>query len=393
MKRNKEMLLVPGPTPVTGEIYDALAQETWGHTDPRFVKIFKESIALTKQLFNTDGEVFVLAGSGTVAMEMALVNTVAPGEKILVVSHGFFGDRFIDIAEAFGIQAETIQAEWGQHVDPEQVRAKLAEGGFKAVTVSHADTSTGVAASLEQLVPVVKEAGALFILDGVCATAAMDEDMGKEYGASNHRIDVILTGSQKAIGVPPGIAIVAFSPEALAAREKLGRINAYYSDIKKWQPVMENPAKYFATPPVNLIYAYHRGLQLVMEEGLETRWNRHTISAKAIRAALATYGMEALADEAIAASTLSCFIYPEGIDDGKFRAALADKGVVVAGALASLAGKAFRVGHMGNATNDMFARAIELIGVTLNEIGYTVDTQAAVRKFQETCENRIVLEY
>ena len=154
------------------------------------------------------------------------------------------------------------------------------------MTVSHADTSTGVASNLDQLVPIVKKAGALFILDGVCSTAAMEEDMRKEYGDPNHRIDIILTGTQKAIGVPPGIAILAFSPEALAAREELGQIGAYYSDIKNWQPVMENPAKYFATPPVNLIYAYRRGLQLIMEEGLDKRIDRHAKSARAIRGRL-----------------------------------------------------------------------------------------------------------
>lgn len=389
------MLLVPGPTPVTDEIYEALAQETWGHTDPRFVEIYKESIELTKQLFNTDGEVFVVAGSGTIAMEMAIVNTIAPGEKLLVISHGFFGDRFIDIGKAFGIEVETIQAEWGQHVDPDVVRAKLAEGGFKAVTVSHADTSTGVAANLDQLVPIVKEAGALFILDGVCATAAMEEDMGKEYGAPDHRIDVILTGSQKAIGVPPGIAIVAFSPAALEAREKLGQIGAYYCDIKNWQPVMDNPGKYFATPPVNLVYAYRKGLQIVMDEGLENRIERHAKSARAIRAALATYGIKSLADEEIAAATLSCFIYPEGVNDAEFRKSLAEKGVVVAGALADLAGKAFRVGHMGNATDEMFSKAIALIGETLNELGYKANPTAAELKFRETLEQskRILLEY
>lgn len=173
--KNKEMLLIPGPTPVVDDIYDALASETMAHTDPRFVKIFENSLQLTKQMFNTDGEVFVVSGSGTLAMEIAIVNTVAPGEKLLVVSHGYFGDRFIQLGEAFGIEVTALQAEWGKHVDPEAVRAKLAEGGYKAVTVTHVDTSTGVVASLDKLVPVVKEAGALFILDGVCATAAIDE--------------------------------------------------------------------------------------------------------------------------------------------------------------------------------------------------------------------------
>ncbi|HJV45656.1 MAG TPA: alanine--glyoxylate aminotransferase family protein [Bacillota bacterium] len=380
---NKEMLLIPGPTPVVDEIYEALAQETWAHTDPRFVEIFKDSIEKSKKLFNTDGEVVVVAGSGTLAMEIAIVNTVAPGEKLLVISHGYFGDRFIALGRAYGIEVETIQAEWGQHVRPEDVEAKLTGGGFKAVTVTHVDTSTGVAANLDSLVPIVKKSGALFILDGVCATAALEEDMSKEYGDPNFRIDIVLTGSQKAIGIPPGLAIVAFSKNALAIRDARESVPAYYCDIKNWLPIMDNPGKYYATPPVNLIYAYQKGLQIVMKEGLEQRYCRHKALGRAIRAALATYGMKAIAKEENAAPTLSCILYPEGVDDAQFRKSLATKGLVIAGALASLAGIAFRIGHMGNATEDMFVKAITLMGETLNEMGHSADISAAVEKFQE----------
>ncbi|MCL6516863.1 alanine--glyoxylate aminotransferase family protein [Alicyclobacillus sp.] len=380
--RNKEMLLIPGPTPVADEIYDALASETWAHTDPRFVRIFERGIALTKEMFNTDGEVYIFAGSGTLAMEMAIVNTVAPGEKLLVVSHGYFGDRFVQLGRAYGIEVRTVQAEWGQTVDPDDVRQALAEGGFKAVTVTHVDTSTGVAADLDRLVPVVKEAGALFILDGVCATAALEEDMRKEYGAPGYSIDVVLTGSQKAIGVPPGLGIVAFGPQALRARAELGRVPAYFLDIANWRPIMENPGRYFATPPVNMIYAYRRGMEMVMAEGLPARYRRHARLGSAVRAGLAAYGMRALADEAVAAPTLSCILYPQGVDDAAFRAKLAEKGVVVAGALAHLAGKAFRIGHMGNVTGAMFAEAIRRIGETLEEIGHPADISSAVARFE-----------
>ncbi|MGI6226583.1 MAG: pyridoxal-phosphate-dependent aminotransferase family protein [Peptococcales bacterium] len=380
---NKEMLLIPGPTPVVDEIYEALAGETRAHTDPRFVESFKNSLRMTKELFNTEGEVFVFAGSGTLAMEMAIVNTVAPGEKLLVVSHGYFGDRFIPLAKAFGIQVETLQAEWGTHIDAKLVEAKLNEGGFKAVTVTHVDTSTGVIANLEDLVPVVKKAGALFILDGVCATAAVEEDMSKEYGQPDYKIDVVLTGSQKAIGVPPGLGIVAFGPEALAAREKLERVPAYYCDIKNWLPIMENPGKYFATPPVNMICAYEKGMELVMAEGLQNRYKRSAALGKAVRAALGVYGMKALAPEEIAAPTLSCVLYPEGVDDVQFRKSLADKGMVVAGALASLAGKAFRIGHMGNVTEEMFVKAITFVGETLQEMGLEADVSSAVAEFKK----------
>ena len=387
--RNKEMLLIPGPTPVVDSIYDAMAEETRSHTDARFAEIYKNAIEKTKEMFKTDGEVFVISGSGTLSMEMALLNTVAVGEKLLVISQGFFGDRFIKLAEAFGIQVEVIQSEWGKQVDPLIVEEKLAQDQFKAVTITHADTSTGVAADLDTLVPIIKKYNALVILDGVCATAAMEEDMSKNYGSADAKIDVVLTGSQKAIGVPPGLAIVAFNQSALAARKQLDRIPAYYSDIYNWIPIMNDPQKYFATPPVNLIYAYDEGMRLVLEEGMENRYTRHAAYGKAVRAALQVYGMKALAEENAAAATLSCILYPEGLDDGAFRAALAKKGLIVAGALAHLAGKAFRIGHMGNTTEDMLEKAVVLIGETLIEFGYEVEIDKAVEQFKEIIFARV----
>ena len=335
LMRNEEMLLIPGPTPVVDSIYDAMASETRGHTDARFVEIYKRSIERTREMLNTDGEVFVIAGSGTIGMEMALVNTVAAGERILVISHGYFGDRFIQLGKAFGIEIDVLQSEWGKQVSPEEVERQLSEHTYKAVTITHADTSTGVAADLEKLVPIVKKHGALVILDGVCATAAMEEDMSKEYGGEGYKIDVVLTGSQKAIGVPPGLAIVAFNQTALEVRKQLGRIPAYYSDIENWIPIMHDPSKYFATPPVNLIYAYDEGMRLVLEEGLETRYARHTAFGRGVRAALREFGMKPLAEEEVAASTLSCILYPEGVNDAEFRAALAEEGLIVAGSLGS----------------------------------------------------------
>ncbi|MEK5330466.1 MULTISPECIES: pyridoxal-phosphate-dependent aminotransferase family protein [unclassified Lysinibacillus] len=380
---NKEMLLIPGPTPVVDEIYDALASETRGHTDPRFVAIYKNALVQTKELLQTDGEVFVLAGSGTLAMEMAIVNTVGKGEKILVISHGYFGDRFTPLATAYGIQVEVLQAEWGKQVELAAVKAKLAGGNFKAVTITHADTSTGVVSDLDALVPIIKQAGALIILDGVVATAALDENMNKAYGHADYKLDVVLTGSQKAIGVPPGLAIIAFNQSALKAREALGTIPAYYCDIENWIPVMNDPGKYFATPPVNLIYAYDVAMKIVLDEGIAKREARHKAYGRAVRFALSTYGMAALADETVAAPTLSCMLYPDGVEDAKFRAKLAEKGVIVAGSLAHLAGKAFRIGHMGNTTPAMLEQAVKLIGESLNELGHVVAVEEAVARLNE----------
>lgn len=385
MMTNEEMLLIPGPTPVVDSIYNAMAQETRSHTDPRFVKIYKHTIDQTREIFNTDGEVFVIAGSGTIAMEMALVNTVAAGEKLLIVSHGYFGDRFIKLGEAFGIQIDVLQAEWGKQVSAEEIDRKLDGANYKAVTLTHADTSTGVAANLEEIVPVIKKHGALVIVDGVCASTAMDEDMQREYGGAGNTIDVVLTGSQKAIGVPPGIAITAFSKKALEAREVIGRVPAYYCDIHNWIPIMHDPSKYFATPAVNLIYGLEEGLRIVLDEGMEKRIARHQAFGRAVRQSLAVYGMKALASEDVAAPTLSCILYPEGIDDAKFRAAMADKGTILSGALAHLAGKAFRIGHMGNTTADMLEKAVMQIGETLNSMGHDAD----ISKAQEVFANEI----
>lgn len=379
---NKEMLLIPGPTPVVDSIYNAMAQETWSHTDPRFAEIYKESIARTREMLNTDGEVIVFAASGTAGMEMALVNTVRRGERVLVISQGYFGDRFIDLGKAYGIVVDVIQAEWGKQVDPQAVAEKLASNRYKAVTVTHADTSTGVAANLDMLVPLIKQHGALVILDGVCATAAMEEDMQKGYcGDPNWKIDIVLTGSQKAIGVPPGLAIVAFNKTALNARQEISQVPTYYLDINNWIPIMHDPTKYFATPAVNLVYAYNEGMRLVIEEGMENRYVRHRQFREGVQKALAEYGMKALAEEGAAADTLTCALYPEGIDDAQFRAKLHEKEVVVAGALAHLKGKAFRIGHMGNTTKEMLAEAIRRIGETLNELGQDVNPDQAVESF------------
>ncbi|WP_339196838.1 alanine--glyoxylate aminotransferase family protein [Solibacillus sp. FSL R5-0449] len=384
--KNKELLLVPGPTPVMDEIYDALASETRGHTDPRFVETFKNALANTKKLFNTDGEVYVVAGSGTLAMEMAIVNTIAKGERLLVISHGYFGDRFTPLAKAFGIEVDVLQSTWGERVDAKLVEEAVKANKYKAVTITHADTSTGVVSDLDTLVPIIKASGALVIVDGVVATAALQEDMSKAYGEENYKIDIVLTGSQKAIGIPPGLAIVAFSPNALAAREQIGTVPAYYADIHNWRNIMENPAMYFATPPVNLIYAYDVALNIVLEEGMEKREARHIAFGKAIRAALRSYGMTPLADEEVAAPTLSCILYPEGIEDGKFRASLAKRGIIVAGSLAHLAGKAFRIGHMGNTTAEMLEQAIVAIGEALHEQQLEVDIEKAKSVFAQEIE-------
>jgi aspartate aminotransferase-like enzyme len=305
-------------------------------------------------------------------MEMALVNTVAPGERLLVVSHGFFGNRFPAIAKAFGIECDVLDCPWGERVSPEKIAQTLDSKNYKAMTVTHVDTSTSVMADIEATSKVMKGRDTLWILDGVCATGGIREDMDK-YG-----IDVILTGSQKAIAVPPGLCFLAVGPRAVAARKAIAHAPAYYADIENWRPVMENPSKYFATPAVNMVYGLDAGIGIIEKEGLEKRFDRHIKYGRGVRSALRSMGFKPLAAEEASAHTMTTAFYPEGIDDAKFRMFMFDKGINVAAALGPVAGKAFRIGHMGNTTPDQLKRAIRTIAEALSDQGVKVDAEKAL---------------
>lgn len=367
------LVMIPGPTPVVDSIREQMGRPIQAFGDPRFVADYKELITELGSLLNCSGMTFPLAGTGTLAMEMAIANTTKRGDNVLIVSNGFFGDRFIEICERKGLNVDVLAAEWGTVVTPEQIDKKLGEKNYAVVTVSHVDTSTAVVAPLAAIGKVVaKHPNTLYIVDGVAATAGEYEnvdDMG---------IDVLFTGSQKAFGVCSGMFVVWASKKALQRRKDLGMIPEYYVDFEKWIPIMENPAKYFATPAVNLVWAMQEATKIIKEEGLKARAERHTKNAAAMAKALESIGLRILADASCRASTLSCVIYPAGVDDAKFRAAMLDEGVVVAGALGAYAGKAFRIGHMGNATENDMIVALSAVERALKACGANVELGKAV---------------
>ena len=367
------LVMIPGPTPVVESIREQMARPIQAFGDPRFVADYKELITELGSLLNCSGMTFPLAGTGTLAMEMAIANTTKRGDNVLIVSNGFFGDRFIEICERKGLNVDVLSAEWGTIVTPEQIDKKLSEKDYAVVTVSHVDTSTAVVAPLADIGKVMaKHPNTLYIVDGVAATAGEYENVD-EMG-----IDVLFTGSQKAFGVCSGMFVVWASKKALQRRKDLGTIPEYYVDIEKWIPIMENPAKYFATPAVNLVWAMLEATKIIKEEGLKARAERHTRNAAAMHKALESIGLRILADAGCRASTLSCVIYPEGVDDAKFRAAMLDEGVVIAGALGAYAGKAFRIGHMGNATENDMIVALSAVERSLKACGANVELGKAV---------------
>ena len=362
--QNRKLVAIPGPTPVVRSIQDQMGRETVAFGDTEFVNDFKQVVENLKEIFKTKGEAFVVAGTGTLAMEMGIANVTKEGDNVLVVSTGYFGDRYVELCERKGLNVDVISSEWGTIVPVEEIEKKLNEKNYKAITVTHVDTSTGVCAPVAEIGQLVKKfKDTVLVVDGVCATAAEPEYLD-EMG-----IDVLITGSQKAFGVAPGLAIVLAGPKALERRKSLGTIRDYYVDFEKWIPIMNDPSKYFGTPPVNLIWALQESLRIIKEEGIENRYQRHIKVARAMQKALEDLGFTILAEKEHRAVTLSNVIYMDGIDDGEFRKVLAEEGAVVAGGLGAYAGKMFRLGHMGNIDTHDLVSTMSAIERTLYRLG------------------------
>jgi alanine-glyoxylate transaminase/serine-glyoxylate transaminase/serine-pyruvate transaminase len=349
----RSLLMIPGPTNVAPSVLSSLAQPTISHVSNAFADTLKETIAHLRQIFKTEKSLILpLAGTGTLGSEVALANVLEPRDKILAISNGYFADRLADVATTLGANVDRLQVPWGSVGDPDEVEKKLSTGNYKALMAVHVDTSTGAANPIEKLGKVTRAKDVLFIVDAVCSLGGMAIELDA-WG-----IDVCFTGSQKALGVPPGLAIIAFGPEALKTREeRKGPMGTYYGDLKRWAPIMEDPTKYFATHPVNMIYALHHSCKMILSEGLDSRFARHSKLAEAFRAAMKAIGLRLLCEEGTSASTLTVVYYPSRVIDSEFRKTIAEKyGIVVAGGLGQLSQKVFRVGHMGNINrNDLLA--------------------------------------
>jgi len=368
----EKLLLIPGPSPVVPRILDALARATVSHVGPEMVRELRGACEnLKKIVFSAKGEPFVVAGAGTLSMEMALLNVVGPGDRVLVVSQGYFGQRMGQICEAFGLPHDVLECEWGKAVLPEELASRLAEQPYEVVVCTHVDTATGASAPVEAYARAVRKAGALFVVDGVCATGGIAERM------DDWAIDVVLTAAQKCLGTPPGLSVLVLSERAMEKRRSLPSVPAYYADLLRWLPVMHDPTKYFSTPCVNEIRAFYEGTRIIMEEGLEARFARHDLFARAMRTGLAALGFGFFTDPNFLASTLSVVTYPEGVDDKAFRSALYENGVVVAGGLAQTAGQVFRMGHMGNLAADEVLFALAAVEKTLIALGRNVKAHAS----------------
>jgi alanine-glyoxylate transaminase / serine-glyoxylate transaminase / serine-pyruvate transaminase len=374
----EKLLLIPGPSPVVPRILRSLAEPTVSHVSPEMASDLSAALGNLKRIvFGENVEPFIIAGAGTLAMEIALLNVVSKTDRVLILSQGFFGDRMGQICESFGVSHDLIRSRWGRAVLPGELAAKIAEKKYDIVFSTHVDTATGACAPIAEYARILKGAGILYVVDGVCATGGIEERL------DDWSIDVIFTAAQKCFGAPPGLAILVFSERAMAKRKSLPSIPAYYSDILRWLPVMKDPLKYFSTPCVNEIRSFCEATKIMLEEGLPARFARHRKTARAFRDALSALGFSFFTEEPYRADTLSVVQYPAGIDDQAFRVALSRNGVVVAGGLGETAGKVFRMGHMGNLTSAQIIFALEAMEITLGSLKYAFPPGAGIRAAQK----------
>lgn len=379
----RDLLMIPGPVEFDPEVLRALGAPTRSHLDPDFIATFGRALKRLREVCQApSAQPFVVAGSGTLAMEMAVANLVEPGQRVLVVNTGYFSDRMGTILERHGAEVTHVRVPPGEAPSVESVEEHLARGGYKLMTVTHVDTSTGVLAPAEALVRAAARHEVLSVVDGVCATA------GEDFRQDAWGADVYLTASQKAVGVPPGLAMLTVSPRAMATwRSRRSPVRSVYADFAEWLPIMEayeggKPA-YFATPPVNLIAALDVSLGRILEEGLEARFARHRRMARAFRAAWRALGLRLLpASEAVTANTLSAVYYPEGVDAslvGRVRG----EGVVLAGGLhPELKTRYFRVGHMNRVGPGDVLAAVGAVERALASAGHHREPGAAVAAAQ-----------
>ena len=337
-------LRIPGPTPVPPEVLAAGSRQMINHRGPKFAALLREVTAGLKRWFQTENDVLTLTTSGTGGLEAVVVNTLSPGDRVLAVSIGAFGDRFAEIARVFGADVTKLEFPAGEPADPQAIAAKLrAAGPFKAVLVTHNETSTGVTNPLAAIAAAIHETApeALILVDAVSSLSSIDLKTD-EWGC-----DAVVSGSQKGWMVPPGLAFVSYGPRAWAAHAE-AKMPRFYWDFTKAKKTLDN-GQTPATPAVSLLFALADALKLLDAEGMGEVFARHARAAARARAGVKALGLELLvSDERFASNTVTAVRMPADVDASRLLKVLRDEhGVVLSGGQASLAGKIFRIGHLG----------------------------------------------
>jgi len=359
-----ENLRIPGPTPLPDEVLRAMSRQMINHRGVEFGKMVGDVTEKLKQLFRTRNDVFLLTCSGTGGLEAAIVNTLSPGDKVLSVSIGVFGERFAAIAREFGAEVVPLDFEWGKAADADAVRRALnTEPEVKAVLVTHNETSTGVTNDLASISSVVKEFDKLLLVDAISGLGSIDLPVDE------WRCDVTVTGSQKGWMAPPGMAMVSVSEEGWRAHAK-ARMPRFYWDFTRAKSYLGKGQTPW-TPSLTTVFALSVSLGMMLEEGLPNIIARHARLGKVARDGVKSLGLPLFAEESHASNTVTAVAASDGLDTKKMLKILREEHeTVLAGGQQSLDGRIFRIGHLGWVSEDEIEKVLSVLKVVLPQAGF-----------------------
>jgi aspartate aminotransferase-like enzyme len=385
MRAMEQNLRTPGPTPLPQAVRDAQSRQMIDHRGTEFAEMLNETSSGLAELIGSSGEIFLLTGSGTGAMEAAIVNSLSPGDRVLSVTMGAFGDRFAKIATVFGADVERFEVPWGTAADPDALRSHLSGAApYRAVLVTHNETSTGVANPLRELAAAVHDSPGdpLLVVDGISGLGAMPFEMDA-WG-----IDLVVSASQKAWMASPGIAIAAVGPRAAAAEAEAGMPRYYWSfaEARQWAGKGQTPW----TPAIAVLYGLRVGVAKLREEGRERTWARHAAVAAGVAAGIERLGLRPVADPAHRSPTVTAAWVPDGIEWGPLNAAMRARGLIIAGGQAAWTGRILRFGHMGEVSIHEMADGLEVLGEELTAAGFTADGSGAADAARDAFEDAVL---
>lgn len=378
--REKPLLMIPGPTEIPWRVIFAMIKPSYNHHDPKFnIDVLDHTLVEMRKIYQTENEIIAVPGSGRVGQQAAISSLIEPGDKVISIVAGIFGGWMREMVNRVGGKVTELQVEWGKNIDLKKVEKILNEGGFKAITVVHNETTTGCMYPIKELGKLAKKHHALFIVDTVSSLGGVD------IKTDDWNIDVNLTASQKCLAAPIGLAIVSVSKKAwktMEERKTPAKDFAYdlYRWKKMWIPPERGGDLIFGfrrqpiTMPVHLVFALQEAVKMALEEGVENRFKRHQISAKAVREAINVLGLEIFPEKAIASDTVTAIKVPEGVDCKKTMDIMKEKyGVLISGGLEKLATSIWRIGHMGiTASPDFILPTLRAFEGALKELGYLI---------------------
>jgi aspartate aminotransferase-like enzyme len=376
----KRYLMTPGPTPAPPEVLAAIAQPVIHHRGPDYKKLYAECLGRLREVFRTDAEVLLFGASGTGAMESAVANLCSPDEPVLVVSAGYFGERWTKLARAYGAEVDHLRYAWGEIPSPDDVAERLSERSATTVFLTQSETSTGVVADLQPLAAAAHDAGALSVVDAISSLGAVPLET-EAWG-----IDVVAAGAQKALMTPPGLAMVSAS-EAAWEKSATATSPSFYFDweiTRKGQSTLDAPV----TPPVSLVAGLNVALGLILDQGLDAAFERHVRLGRACREGVKAMGLELFSPDDDSSAVVTAVRAPEGIDSDELVLLLRDRhGVTLAPGQGELKGRIFRIGHIGYYDVFDITTALAAVELALVELGADVERGVAVTRALEAFEH------